>query len=794
MEHSTETYKYDAFISYRHSKEDSYVAGRVHKFLENYKAPASLEKICGKRKVNRIFRDREELPITYDLNDYILGALKDSEYLIVICSPRLKESAWCTKEIESFIKFHGKKNVMLVLTEGEPEDSFPPIMLEDGLDPLAADVRGNNKREIKKKIREESLRILAPMLNVDYDDLRRRNKERQFKKAALFFTVCTTVLLAFSVFVSLTAMKISRQSEVIKENQALALADKSQSFLKSDSRFKALETAQTALTTYEGVSMPYTSKARYALTDALRVYDSARYSKALLEIRAKDTIVSMDCNKAPFEVVMLDYSGYVAVWDYNSYSKVFESFDGVVGSDNEKAAGFIDKDNFYYIDSEGRIVIHNLPENEDCFILDDNVFTGAYISPDGKTIAGISTCGIFFYGVSDGNLSYFSTVSAENSDTYEYSPHLVFENSTDNVLFSISQKDVKDVYVYADYISGEIISTFEYPYGVPENGLIDGGIAYILSHRPEDNVSGSKFCMVDLSEQSVISGMDINGIGREILSVKNNQMFIEADHNAYLINASTGELINSYSFDAGIGCVDETDNQLFIRTLNGECGGISLDGGEYSSYGKLIDCSSLKRLESIKVNNYYYAYVGLPEKVNNDELIFYNYKDNSYATEYDGEVLKPQYILLTGNDAIEIAGKWNTETEDAVSCVLASKEIGYSVISYKNGKVGIYDLKEKKITDEMDIGVCLNEYLGYDCYGSAYFSSGNYAVCVDKNMQITAGIEDMEGISENRENIIMDTFDNNRMAARLAFKIYSLDELLSMADEVQDFYSASSEE
>ena len=65
------------------------------------------------------------MTITNNLEDPIVQALRDSEYLIVICSPRTKESVWCCKEIEKFIEFHGRHKILPVLIEGEPGESFP---------------------------------------------------------------------------------------------------------------------------------------------------------------------------------------------------------------------------------------------------------------------------------------------------------------------------------------------------------------------------------------------------------------------------------------------------------------------------------------------------------------------------------------------------------------------------------------------------------------------------------------------------------------------------------------------
>ncbi|MBQ0000106.1 MAG: toll/interleukin-1 receptor domain-containing protein, partial [Clostridiales bacterium] len=164
-------YTYDAFISYRHCEKDKYVAEKLHEMLESYRLPASIRKNHegGKTKINRVFRDKDELPLTNNLEDPIMKALSSSEYLIVICSPRLKESIWCRREIETFIQMHGRQNVLAVLIEGEPSDSFPDELLyaeevvkhPDGteetvkkmLEPLAADFRGETTGEIKKAMK-----------------------------------------------------------------------------------------------------------------------------------------------------------------------------------------------------------------------------------------------------------------------------------------------------------------------------------------------------------------------------------------------------------------------------------------------------------------------------------------------------------------------------------------------------------------------------------------------------------------------------------------------------------------
>ena len=51
-----EEIKYDAFISYKHSERDSYIAESIHKQLEHYHIPKSVQQMTGKKKIERVIR------------------------------------------------------------------------------------------------------------------------------------------------------------------------------------------------------------------------------------------------------------------------------------------------------------------------------------------------------------------------------------------------------------------------------------------------------------------------------------------------------------------------------------------------------------------------------------------------------------------------------------------------------------------------------------------------------------------------------------------------------------------
>ena len=69
-----EEIKYDAFISYRHTQPDMFVAQLLHRELENFRVPKHIKKKLGpqdKSRITRVFRDKDELPLTADLAEPI---------------------------------------------------------------------------------------------------------------------------------------------------------------------------------------------------------------------------------------------------------------------------------------------------------------------------------------------------------------------------------------------------------------------------------------------------------------------------------------------------------------------------------------------------------------------------------------------------------------------------------------------------------------------------------------------------------------------------------------------------
>ena len=134
----------------------------------------------------------------------------------MICSPESKQSEWVQREVNTFIKLHDKRHVLAVLAKDEPADSFPEILCYDEVEtkdaagnvtterkpvePLAAEMRGEFHKDILKEMKVEKLRLLAPILNCSFDDLKQREKEYKTKRIIWAMTAALAVVGVFAAY------------------------------------------------------------------------------------------------------------------------------------------------------------------------------------------------------------------------------------------------------------------------------------------------------------------------------------------------------------------------------------------------------------------------------------------------------------------------------------------------------------------------------------------------------------------------------------------------------------------
>jgi WD40 repeat protein len=237
-------FKYWAFLSYSHN--DKKWGDWLHKALETYRVPRRLvgkDSSDGKipKRLFPIFRDREELRVSSDLGTNINEALRQSRYLIVICSPHAAQSRWVGQEIIEFKKLEREDRILALIVAGEPnasdnksgfvaeDECFPKPMRyrlaangelsTQPVEPLAADAREGKDGKDNAK-----LKLLAGLLGVNYDDLRQREHERRLRRARAIGLAAILLTATFAGLAYRAVMAAQREAAQKRQTQGLLVA------------------------------------------------------------------------------------------------------------------------------------------------------------------------------------------------------------------------------------------------------------------------------------------------------------------------------------------------------------------------------------------------------------------------------------------------------------------------------------------------------------------------------------------------------------------------------------------
>ena len=199
--------RYRAFLSYSHADEAA--ARQLHRRLERFRVPRALRRTGDRTlppRLHPVFRDRDELASSTQLSHSIQSALDESEALVVVCSPAAVASPWVNAEIAWFRRQHPQRPVLAFVVAGDPgldprlhpsRAAFPAMLaLADPDDPegaagepLAADARPE-----ADGLGAAFLKLVAGLLGVRYDELRRRDQRRRQRTWAV--AVAAALLLA----------------------------------------------------------------------------------------------------------------------------------------------------------------------------------------------------------------------------------------------------------------------------------------------------------------------------------------------------------------------------------------------------------------------------------------------------------------------------------------------------------------------------------------------------------------------------------------------------------------------
>lgn len=347
---------YNAFISYRHHPQDIKVATQIQRLLEHYKVPRSLRKNA--KGITRLFRDKDELPITSNLTTDITQALANSDYLIVICSTHTQESVWVQREIETFLSTHDRSKVLTVLVDGEPYDTIPEILLKEELtDPVTGEITVKNIEPLscdwrvspRKARREELPRLAAALLGCGYNELRQRERQYRTRRMIAAFSAAMAVVLAFLGYFIHSNVQIQQANDQLNiandqlntantqlqdaneqiranldqalRNQSLFLANTATDLMEDGDRLTAIALALEALPQQEG-ERPYTAEAELALSAAVGTYQVKETVMAVGAMDCDYLIRDFKLSEDGALTYIQDDRYVVTVWDNKTLEKI----------------------------------------------------------------------------------------------------------------------------------------------------------------------------------------------------------------------------------------------------------------------------------------------------------------------------------------------------------------------------------------------------------------------------------------------------------------------------------------
>ncbi|WP_026505703.1 TIR domain-containing protein [Butyrivibrio sp. NC3005] len=458
---------YNAFISYKHAPADIKIAKEIQHQLEHFKIPHSIRKRTGIKKIERVFRDQEELPLTSNLGENISMALRNSDYLIVICSTSTKLSTWVPREISEFLKTHSIDKVLTVLVDGEPSDVIPPILQKRlvtyvspqgfpysryiPLEPLSCDYRGS----IHHARRHELPRLVASLLNCSYDEIIQRQRGYRIKRNTIILSTCVTAITCAMCYLLWSNAQITQHLINAQIEKSKYLANESSESLKDEDRATAVQLALAALPSNKNKNFPTTPEARLALSNAVNAYNTPSMNKvyATWRFEADNRIEDFFSNETGEYIIAYDNKNEVYVWNFATkdllYTKKYQNNDII-------SLHIYEQNNIrsFIVVLPTKIAAYSLEDGKELWYLDNKsdysgIFSDASISKDKKYIACSINDNILLLDPTTGKINSSFSIGKEasiiNKITWsEDSNKLCFKFSVNHSLnYKIGFLDIK---------------------------------------------------------------------------------------------------------------------------------------------------------------------------------------------------------------------------------------------------------------------------------------------------------------------------------------------------------------
>ena len=794
------TGKYDAFISYRHCEPDNEIASRLQKKLESFRFPKDIADKVGRTKLSRIFRDETEFAVSDDLTKAIEEAIVNSDYLIAVCSPEYLKSPWCRKEIETFLRFHDRKHVLLVLADGEPMETFPPEIIYEDLykigpdgrpfwtkvqrEPLAADCRGEDSKERNPKIDKAVIRIAAAILGVRFDDLQQRHRQEQYKRTR------NRVLIAFGVLAAFLAVcigflfriagqnrEIMKQNEIISLKYADTLAATSDNLLRDGKRKDAVYAARLALPDEETDN--YSELATKALVNALGIYD-------LPNTFGCDNDVLLPCSVLD-EMIISPNGGYASVKDLEYVRYVIDMNTGTTVFSFEE-----DDFSYFTFDGEKGFVFKRA---------DDNYF---YFDFESGTETDLGVSKAFLY--SNINGEGYATRNGESFVLYKGSEQVWNLNYSSEGFSDESRLEIAvnfipgsdECWVFITDYDNRVTNAFviDMLNGSSSKIFIANTVCFDIA------TDGKNIVWKDIEEYNYsLWIMDINSGTVKSRYVNDSYRLVVL--NDYVVTITDGSVS---ILDKDLNDVDQFEASGYIRTFVSSDELVLLDGsgmmykirdGEYNSYDTGLSNEYLSWMQEYRDGKLYAAQTG------DNHIYTYTFRQSDYmvVTSGDYEDLMSDYYDIIQihedpdvSDFVDLVMQNETEfQENRIIRVVMCHNAELGLIQLYDGAVFIYDSSTgEKIKTIYSLESFVNVFY-YDEQSGYYYLSSNNVDVYDSNFKNIYSIRDcnLSGVEKQSGAIVVFDLtysDPNNFSGHYTVYPVTYDQLITLTDDYLSGY------
>ena len=441
-----ENYRYNAFISYKHAPEDMRIAALLQRKLENFKDPKDPQKT----KKLHIFRDETELSGSSDLTEEIKDALRNSEYLILICSLLTSGSRWCMEEINYFKSIHNNTtdNIIVLVIDGEVEYVLPEQLCTSmrtfrdvngnifeyqyPVEPMAANISSPDHIPSMKKFKKEFYRVAAPLLGRKYDELYNREQ----KKHVIMISVSSVFAMALIMSIVIISTTIFQKQQMLYMQKAIAVTSEAEIMYEKGDRIGAIARA-ISVNPYILEPDKLLPQTRRFLIEATNSYKNAdnygRISGSMLNgtVKTRDEIKEMDKSPGNTKFMAIDKSSELYVWDKDSLKEVYRT-------DPVTDAVFVDEDNIIIMGLDGISKVNLTSGNTAWKIPIEEYSTYTYrsvdISSDGRTAVFTDTDADIplMFADADTGKEIWSVYDKLTDINDIYSPYPLFSSFMDN--------------------------------------------------------------------------------------------------------------------------------------------------------------------------------------------------------------------------------------------------------------------------------------------------------------------------------------------------------------------------